>query len=385
MQHSWWQKKDGQTLILMLAALGIVITMVAVSLTVGTLYIAKTRLQNAVDAAALAGAQVAAVAGQSALAPGEANLIAQEVPGAVGQLSVEQEQRMVTANARVTVPATFAAIVGISHFTVRSRALASYGPGAAFNYAIFQGDPDPSNPSLTIHGHDSVIGSVHSNNNLDLTGNLNISGSCGGAPRVTSTGNGSCGGGFIQNAPEVPMPQWTPTEATPSNATIYGSPSDPTGFTLTAQNDQTGNAIIYGNLTVTGGAAISGHYLVYGNVTLNGHGGITGDGGSITAYNGSITLNGDVSSSALSSAGIALATLNSTGQPDPSVDSITVNGNGRVTGALYAPNGQITVNGNVKIKGQVIGYRVLINGSTTVNYSNATLAAVPVHQPVLVQ
>lgn len=385
MLHSWWQKKDGQTLVLMLAALGVIITMVAASLTVGTLYIAKTRLQNAVDAAALAGAQVAAAAGQSSLAPGEAQLIPQEVPGAVGQLSLEPEQRLVAANARVTVPSTFAAVLGISHFTVRSTALASYGPGAPFNYAVFQGDPHASDPSLTINGHDTIIGSVHSNNNLDMTGNLNISGSCGGAPTVTSTGNGACDGGFIQNAPQVPMPQWTPKQATPNNARTYGSPSNPTGLTLTAQNDNSGNAIIYGNLVVTGGATISGNYLVYGNVTLDGHGGVSGAGGSITAYNGSITLNGDVSSSASTSAGIALATLSTTGHADSALDSITINGNGKVTGTLYAPNGQIRVNGNVKIKGQVVGYRVIINGDSEVNYSNATLAAIPVHQPILIQ
>ncbi len=381
-----WHQQHGQALVLMVAGLGVLITMVAASITVGTVYLAKSRLQNAVDAAALAGAQVAGSPGQTAFATAEARLISQEMPGATGKLSIESEQRVVSAQGSVTVPGTFATLIGIKHFTARSRAVASYGPGPAFNYAIFQGDPHASDPSLTINGNDAVIGSVHSNNNLNLIGNLNISGSCGGNPTVTSTGNGACGRGFIQNAPEVPMPQWTPQEATPANATTYGSPSNPTGLTLTAQNDTSGNAVVYGNLSVTGGATISGNYLVYGNVTLNGHGGVSGAGGSITAFNGSITLNGDVRSSTNTPGqGMALAALSSSGGFHSAVDSIIVNGNGRVTGTLYAPNGTITINGNVKVKGQVIGYQDVITGSCAVNYSNATITHIPVHQPTLIQ
>ncbi len=384
MFHIRWRQQHGQALILMLAGLSVIITMAAASLTVGTVYVAKSRLQNAVDAAALAGAQVAGSPGQSALAPGEAQLITQEVPGAQGHLAIESEQRLVTATGSITVPGTFASLIGISHFTVHSKAVAAYGPGPAFNYAIFQGDPHASDPSLSITGSDTVTGSVHSNNDLNLTGNLNISGSCEASPTVTSTGNGACTGGVIQNAPQIPMPQWTPAEATPTNATTYGTPSNPTGLTLTSQNDNIGNAVVYGNLTVSGGTSISGNYLVYGNVTFSGN--VVASGGSITAYNGSIILNGDVSDSTTASAtGIALATLNSHGLIDPSVDSITVNGNDRVSGTLYAPDGQITMNGNVKVTGQLVAYRDLINGNCEVDYNPSALIDIPVHQAILVQ
>lgn len=62
-----------------------------------------------------------------------------------------------------------------------------------------------------------------------------------------------------------------------------------------------------------------------------------------------------------------------------------MNGNDRVVGTLYAPNGRITLNGNVKLKGQIVGYQVILNGNCLVNYSNATVTGIPVHQPILVQ
>ncbi|MHB1956960.1 MAG: pilus assembly protein TadG-related protein, partial [Sulfobacillus sp.] len=73
----WWSHKHGQVLPLVAIALPVLVGMTGVSLTVGTLYFAQAKLQNAVDAAALAGAQEMTTA--DATAPGDqARLITQD-------------------------------------------------------------------------------------------------------------------------------------------------------------------------------------------------------------------------------------------------------------------------------------------------------------------
>ena len=109
-----------------------------------------------VDAAALAGAQEMPT--PDSKAPGDqATLVTQDDSAATHVVVKTQSQppNTVLATAQAQVPGTFAALFGVKTFTVRARAVASYGAGPAFDYAVFQGTSNPRNP-LIFNGGDTV-------------------------------------------------------------------------------------------------------------------------------------------------------------------------------------------------------------------------------------
>jgi cytoskeletal protein CcmA (bactofilin family) len=355
--------------------------LLAGSVTVGTVYTSATRLQNAVDAAALAAAQEAS-RGNVANVGSQAAFIPADAPGASGTVTVDAAlPNTVQASGTLSVPGGFAALFGKKSFTVRATALASWGPGAAFDYAIFQGDSSPNAQALTLNGAEQVTGSVHSNNDLVLNGHVEATGSCGGNPTVTANGSVACQSGIIQHAPNVPMPQWTTEQVTPSDATVIGSPTDPVETFEPTGSVITGNYIIYGNVVFGPSQTVEGNYLVYGNVTFNGN---NQAAGSVTSWGGSIVLNGQLTQS-LPSEGIALAAFTADGGTGETAGNITVNGSDTIDGTLYAPDGTITLNGSTTVDGAVVGNLVVLNGSSTVDWNGLDVQAVPVQQVSLIR
>ncbi len=386
----FWHNRRGQALPLLVLMLPLVVGVAGLSVTVGTVYTAQAKLQNAVDAAALAGAQE--MAQQTATSPAnQSSIITGNDPIAANpsvSITTSSVGPAVLATAQVMVPGTFAALFGHQTFTVRARAEAVYGAGQAFNYAVFQGDPNPADQELVLNGNDKVTGdngvaaSVHSNNDLLLNGHVGVSGSCGGNPSVTLNGNSSCDGGLINNAPEIPMPDWTPSQTESSNATVVGSASNPTGFTVSGDGTASGNYLIYGNLTINGNSQVNGHFVVIdGNIVINGDATVTG---SLVDYGGSITLNGNVTQT--SGTGLAIAAFSANGRPTSgTAGSITLNGHVTVNSLLYAPDNNITLNGDIRVNGAVVGYHDTLNGNVGVTYSGSEVAAAPVQQVALIQ
>lgn len=390
MTHS--RHRAGQVLPIVAIFLPVIISVAGLSLTVGTVYLAQAKLQNAVDAAALAGAQEMTTGNPSD--PGnQASMISQD--DAVAQNPIVKLQltqpNTVLATATATVPGSFAALFGHKTFTVKARAVATYGPGPAFDYAVFQGDPQVNTPELYLNGNVTVNGNVHSNNDLGLNGHPSVSGTCGGDPLVSVQGSGGCTKGLIQNAPYIPMPQWTPAEVTPSNATIVGSPANPIGETVSGNNNVSGNYVIYGNVLFNGNNTITGNYLVEdGNFKVEGNAIFDG---TAVVFGGGIDMNGNGTQN--QSNPIALAAFTSNGQVssqaiDPQLHTlpgtIIFNGNGADTyGALYAPDSYIYLNGNVNITGAVVGYTDLLNGNVTVSHNKNIVSTIPVQHVALIQ
>ncbi|PSR28691.1 MAG: hypothetical protein C7B43_09770 [Sulfobacillus benefaciens] len=392
-----WQQ--GQVLPLVALFLPLLIGMAGLALTVGTVYFGQAKLQNAVDAAALAGAQEMNTSDPNA--PGDqATLVTQDDASATHVVVQTQTAppNTVLAQAQAQVPGTFATLFGIKTFTVKARAVASYGAGQPFNYAVFQGDPRASDPKLLLNGSTDVTSSsgsganVHSNNKVYLNGNTTVEGSCGGNPSATLNGNGSCRQGLIQNASEIAMPQWTIPQATPSGATIIGSSSNPKGLTVNGNNTVSGNYVIYGTLIINGNSTVTGHYLVEdGSVIINGNATVQG---SITVFGGGIYCGGNITQSGGGTLALAAFTANrqtasdaTAAQPanPPTPGSIVMNGNVTVNSILYAPDSYIDLNGNVTVNGAVVGYQDCLNGNVTVAYNAAETTAVPVRQVALIQ
>ncbi len=391
--------RRGQVLPLVAIALPLLIGLAGLSLTVGTVYFGQQKLQNAVDAAALAGAQEMNTA--DAQAPGDqAALVTQDDPAATHVVVQTQTTppNTVRAQAQAQVPGTFAALFGIKTFTVKAQAVASYGAGQPLNYAVFQGDPHAGNPELLLNGNTHVTSlnlsdaNVHSNNTVYLNGHVTVAGSCGGHPAATVNGNSACQHGLIQNAPEVAMPQWTVAQTTPPGATVIGTPSNPKGLTIHGHTTENGNYMIYGPLTIQGNSTVLGHYVVEdGNVIINGNATIQG---SLTVFGGGIYCGGNISQAGGGNLALTAFTANrqtaanatsaNPGNP-PSPGSIVLNGNVRVHSVLYAPDSYIDLNGNITVNGAVVGYQDVLNGNVTITYNSAEITAVPVRQVALIQ
>lgn len=232
------KRRQGQVLPLIAIALPVLIGLAGLSMTVGTVYFGQEKLQNAVDAAALAGAQVMSRVGRSALRT-QAALVRKNDASAKHVVLKPQTTppNTVLAQAQAEVPGTFAALFGIQTFTVKARAGATYGAGQPFNYAVFQGDTHTQDPSLVIHGKNSISpvsgtgsANVHSNNGLTLHGDAHVQGSCSASGQLTDH-RANCSQGQTSGVPPIAMPNWSIRTLT-RQATVIGSVQNPKGYTF---------------------------------------------------------------------------------------------------------------------------------------------------------
>lgn len=365
--------KSGQVVPLTVLFLLVLLGLVGLGLTIGSVFFAQQKLQAAVDAAALAGAQEMTT--MDINAPNDqANLIIQDDPQAVNPMIVTQSNPpyTVVASAEAKVPGSFAALFGYKTFTIRAKAVATYGPGPAFDYAVFQGDSNLTDPPLTIHGANIIqtafgqtsAANVHSNNGLVLRGATIVQGACSASSNVVVDGVGGCSGGTSSFVSQIPMPLWSAQVLTNGATQVIGSPSNPTG------------------LTFNGATQFSGNWVVYGNVNIDGA--IVGPS-SIVAIGGSITIHGAASfGTDINGLGVCLAALPPVSSPNVS-ENITIRGAHNIIGILYAPTGTISLSGADIVQGAVIGYQVDLGGAGIVQYDPTQVATIPYRQVALIQ
>lgn len=357
MAHPRWAfegpPRSGQSLILVLLLLPVLLGMAAASLTVGAVYLARTTLQNAVDAAALAGGQ--ALAAGDTQAPGDqARVIQINDPKAHGTVVVNPNPKMpgtVLAQASQQVPPFFAALFGYKSFTVTAVAVAATGPGPDFQYAIFSGSHQTA-LSIT-GGQDYVKGSIHTNNSLRLsgggyhiTGNLNTVGGAYSGQRSVSSTSGpctsatthSCYGSVTTNAPSMPMEVWNNPPMTPTNAnTLFANRSDNGEYLDVESGGDVDQELHY--TTSSGGVGVSqgphgpiltGNYIVHGNFILSGgnwtiNGSVEVVGGSFLCTGGNLVANGNLTASGGS--------------------IVITGGNNTVNGYVVAEGGNVVIHG----------------------------------------
>lgn len=345
-----WLSRDGQTLILVVLAMTVLMGMAAAGVTVSTVYFSQTRLQNAADAAALAGAGDAAQQNFSAV-PGESQLISQDAPGGTGNLTLNQTNETVTAYASAIVPPSFAGVFGFKGFPVKVRAVASYNGGGAFDYAVFQGQTTPGD--LAISGDPTIVGSVHSNDGLSVQKARQVSGGC--TAGAGDTVSGVCGEGSGTDG-YIPMPQWSPSQI-------------PQPLPLPTTSIGPGTDLPPGNYYVK-----DENVTISGNVTLS---------GSITVYGGTITIKGTSSINNGATGGLALASFGTA-----SDSGIKYKGTDTINGFLYAPDGSITMDGggHGHIYGAVVANTInSITGHIHITYDPTEISSIPEHQVVLLQ
>ena len=351
-----WKREEGSVALIVAVAFVVLIGCGALAVDLGSIANGKRSLQNAVDAAALAAAQAL---------PDEANAAtaAQQFASSNGagtvNVSFSADDLTVTVNSSRDVPYNFAqALVGSGHATVRARAVATQSNVfAGLDYALFSGSGDIDLQFTGGLHNNQIYGNVRSNANIDDKATVHDG-------TVTATGGVNAaiavdlGYSKITGATPIPMPDYVTeleaeaTHLTPDVLSTYGVSISGSNYSMTP--DQ------YAALL-----AISPNHMIFidGNVTFGGAGTYHVDTTGCLVASGKITFNG---SGVIwgSSTTIALCSAYT------GAGAITFNGGGvQVTGMIYAPNGQVTLDGNSgPIYGSVVADSINSNGGIEVHY-----------------
>lgn len=354
---SKFSKEHGSVSIIAAIAMTVLIAFSAIAVDVGRIALEKQALQNALDAAALAGAQELpdSISNAQLIATTyfEQNGFSDE---AIRQIEFLNDNREIRMTASQPVEYTFAKIFDQGDgatVTVHAAAQISsvFEP---FHYTLFSGsDMD----LLQFKGSNVITGNVHSNNSVknaaEVIGVVTAVNTID--PRVNATG------GTFEGYAYVSMPDLSDVvhvSAVMDQNTlinVFGAIYSESKNEYSLSDDQLNWLLsVYPTLMIDGGLVINGS-------------GIDSIGTIITS--GDIVFNGsDVSMNASDS--VCLYSIGG---------SITFNGgNGSVNGILYAPVGTIRLNGSGGVfYGSIVGNVVTCDGGIHLVYDSQAAGSVP--------
>jgi len=333
------KNEDGQVLVLTTLLLVVLLGFAALTIDIGRVYITKSKLQNAADAAALAGAldlpnSSTAISTAIDYAGKNGAQESETTPNS----PYDQDLTKIEVTCRKTVSYTFARVLGLKQTDVSARAVAQKATvdGAAFEFAVFAGEG-----AVSYNGSNHVFdGSIYGRDGVSLGTHAQIlHGDAVSSYGGCSTFDGP--GRSITSNPVIPMPDLS--GLIKSQGIIVNSQ---------AEFD-----------AVVNGKSVNGPIYVNGDLTITGR--VKGSG--IIYANGTITFNGNSNGDILQTSEDSICFYADKGD-------ITFNGgSGVVIGTLYAPHGTITINGgaNSTTYGRIIAKSVVVNGAQASVYSGA--------------
>ncbi len=323
------KNEKGSTIVLVTVMMTALIAMMGVVADVGYAFLEKQEIQNAVDAAALAGAQELP---DISKASAKASELAQQnnLEQSAIQISFEDSNRKIVVESTKNIKFSFVSVLNIFNSHVGARAAAVISSGGIFDYTLFSGS---SNTDLKLNGNNILVdGSVHTNDDLKVNGNC-----------IRVTGISKAVKKIRVNGCRIYIPHREP----------YSSYVDMLDYTdeVKAQAEEAGQVFNSSKNYNGNNVHVDNSIYVKGSVHLNGNS-IVGVGALLAEDD--IHINGNLITQGSDDA-ICLY----------SERDIKVNGNSIViNGILYAPNGEISLNGNnIRINGKVIGKTVKINGN----------------------
>jgi len=349
--------EKGSATILLAVSLTVLMAFSAVAIDVGRIALQKQSLQNALDAACLAGVldlpANTALSQERAMICFEANGYSRDNIQSIQFLNANRQIRLTAAE---SVDYTFANVFDSgSGKTVNVAAAAEIGSVFdPYDYALFSGSEIDL---LQFRGKNNITGDVHSNysikNDATVIGSVTAVNNID--PKITASGSKT------EGVPLITMPDLSDMVG---NATVldkntlinvygatYAENKDEYSMSSTQLNNMLSlhqTVFINGNLTVNGsGVDSTGNIIITGDITFNGSDVNMGDSASVCLF----TLNGDI-------------TFNG--------------GSGNVRGILYAPEGEIRLNGNSGlIYGSIIADIVTSDGGVTIIYDSQVVKGLP--------
>lgn len=393
-----WKNEKGSVAVIVACCLTMLLGFLGLAMDVGNLVLTKTKMQNAVDAAACAGAlafsasTVPPSAADKTAAKNQANTILQSNGFPSVTLTIDASNPIVippppnTLNFPTnatwngssvpaiyltlnrTVPTYVMGVLGIGSVSLSAKAEAvqTGGPGP-FGYALF------SDTTLPLTGNTTVHGSVHSNGSVTMTGNVDVdvpgvvSGNVEGATGISATGNITVDGAL--SADSLAHISTTGNVSYGSeNANATNIPIDPFGFSsqlntiFPSMTTYTGNQTFNGNIP-----DLTNSIYVDGNVTFNGNINSTG---AIVAT-GNITINGNITLGSSNQ-----ICLYSTGTNKAISLTGNVNYGSNSSAVIFNPKGSISITGNSTFNGSIVGKSLTVTGNATYN-AVSSITALP--------
>jgi len=342
-------RQTGQTTVLLVAMMVVVMAGGALAIDVGSAYVLKEKCNFVLEAAALAAAtQLPDTSAALALAQQMVEINGLE-PSRLGLESpYDGDPRKLCLTYTDQQPTYFARTLGIDLFPIASRVVAVYGRPLALDYAIFSSSEfeylDFGGATI------NVTGSVHGNENVRIRGaTVNVSGAIQ-AQGVVDIRGSTVNASIIQDrVGRIDLPEhYYEQLVTEDWVQQYGN-QNWSNITIDVSN---GGVIVHGDLHVAGVTIVgSGMIVVTGNVHM---------------------------------AGTALTLA----RPEDDAVAVYSLGNIRFTGTsvtsdgiFYAPNGTIDCHGvkDATINGAVIADLVDFNGvDITVNHNPDNVMVFPV-------
>lgn len=344
MQISFRNQK-GTAAVMTALMMTIMLGFCALVVDIGGVSLVRSRLQNAVDSAALAAAQD--LPDSSAASVTAADYLTNNgFAEASINISFGSLNRQITIEAVQPAKYAFAGVLGVGSADVKAVATAQKGGKylrGAFDYAVFSGS---RNDELCINSNGRsthIAGSVHSNNGFRYNGNqdsIEITGAVDTVDKITLNGKNVTIGEQIPYSSYIEMPDFSEEikQLAQAKGTYYNT-------SQSFNNDMHVNEAIY----------VNGHV----NFNCNKFSGV----GTIMATS-NIIFNNSVVYDALDSSSICIYSANG---------SITINNTSAiVNGTFYAPNGTVIFNnGAHTVHGRVIAKRLIFNGGMDIYSSDS--------------
>ncbi len=329
------RRQSGQTIAIFVLSLTGLIGMCALTIDVGSWYLANRRLQDATDEAALAGATLLpgsmTAAEQLAVTQGRKNYAAGTY---VAVSSYKGDPNKLAIIGSAPAPLFFAKIFGINSIRLHARAAAVANPPTTAS-AVFAGD------TTCGQGHELLIRV----NTFNSTGTVQSEGSIdaqwsGSHGQITYGGPNNCApvGGTAGGLVDRTLYPWPDPHVTGE----YCPTPVPASGNITITNGQSGVVCTTGTITVPTGVTAR-VTMVANRIIISDH------NINLTPFQGSV---------------LAFATGN---QTSPGTGAIDVNGNNMtLTGTMYAPTGRIIINGNTGVTANAMleGLQVELDGNS---------------------
>jgi len=346
----------GSILVIVALMMVVLLGLSALVVDVGRVYGQERKLQNALNAAAIAGARALPDTTKATTA---ANTYFFQLNGydlsttPPIAFSFSNSNGTITVAGKQTVNYIFAKVLGFSSSSIHlSAAATKTGVPLAFSYALFSGDPSHD---LLFHGSSSsVSGDVHSNGGVTYDGSkLTVNGSVEAHNQITVTsGDDNITGSITEGASQIAMPDFSVTveDIAKQGGTYYDGDRS-----YSSALDISSSMYVNGNLNFSNKCNLSGEGTIVATNNIDFGGSFVNDSSTnalcLYSVNGNITFTGDLS-----------------------------NGHG----ILYAPNGTVTINGgNTTFYGRIIAKEIVINGGNfTIISSPSDLSSLPIKESV---
>jgi len=338
------RNEEGSIIVIVTVSLVALMSLSALVIDLGRVYVEKSKLQNALDAAVLAAAQTLPDVGA---AIDEANLYFEKNGYDPADLELDFYNTRVDARYTKEIEYTFAKIIGRDTASITANAAGMKDSvGEAFNYALFSGSNDLD---LNLNGSFFVIGGgLHSNRRINIyCSSINVDGACEAASLITIQGSSVNVPLRLPNSPPIGMPD----------------------FSDVVQDLAIGQGTIYYGDRSFSGPEFSFDKAVFvdGDITFN-TGKLTGTG--TICATGDINFNGS-SLNMITDGSVCFYSIGG---------DININGaNIDIGGILYAQTGSVRINcSSINVNGRIIGNALSVNTSSlTINASDDDLDALP--------